>query len=210
MVQIHIHNNQAGNTQATAAATAVSALIWKQTQRKAKWAENNGEYEMQALHLHTPMWFQYTRALDLNSRYHLFLFGHIIQRILLQQMEFQLLKVHSSNPANKAAKQKMKENKLSARAAFPASHWQYLRQATLSLSATGHVSNPGDWGSRLCLILAAVHQAGRCAFAGDLATLLSPGSPDRRRKLELHEGVRWNMPVWTRDTQGWKCLPCKL
>lgn len=44
MVQIHIHNNQAGNTQATAAATPVSALIWKETQRKAEWAENNGEY----------------------------------------------------------------------------------------------------------------------------------------------------------------------
>lgn len=166
---------------------------------------------MQALHLYTPMWFQYTRALDLNSRYHLFfLLGHIIQRISLQQLEFQLFKVHSSNPANKAAKQKMKENKLLDRAAFPASHWQYLRHATISLSATGLVSVPEEWALRLCLILAAVHQAGRCAFAGDLVTLLSPGSPERRRKLELHGGVCWNMPAWTRDTRGWKCLACKL
>ena len=155
---------------------------------------------MQALHLHAPMWFQYTRALDVNSRYHLFLFGHIIQRISLQELEFQLFKVHSSNPANKTAKQKMKENKLLDRAAFPASHWQYLRHATLSLSATRHVSIPGDWPSRLRVILAAVHQAGRCAFAGDLVTLLSPGSPEWRRKLELREGVRWNTPVWIGDT----------
>lgn len=83
----------------------------------------------------------------------------------------------------------MKENKLLDKAAFPASHWQYLRHAALSLSATRHVSTPGDWASSLCLLLAAVHHAGRCAFAGDLVTLLSPGSPEQRRKLELHEGI---------------------
>lgn len=132
------------------------------------------------------------------------LLGHVIQRISLQQLEFQLFKVHSSSPANKAAKQKQKkrkkENKWLDRTAFPASHWQCLRHAALSLSATGLVSIPGVWASRLCSILAAVHQAGRCAFAGDLGTLLSPGSPKWRGKLELHEGVCWNTPAWSRET----------
>lgn len=96
----------------------------------------------------------------------------------------------------------MKEKKLLDRAAFLPSHWQYLRHIVLSLAAPGHVSIPADWALKLGLNLAAVHQTGRCAFAGDLVTLLSPASPEQRRDLELHERVCWDMAVWTRDTQG--------
>lgn len=112
-----------------------------------------------------------------------FLFGHIIQRISLQQLEFQLFKVHSSNPANKAAKQKMKENKLLDRAASPASHWQYLRHVALNLSATGHVSIPGDWALRLWFWLPFISQAG----VHLLVTLL-PSFP----LVLLSEGENWN------------------
>lgn len=108
----------------------------------------------------TPMWFHYTRPLDLNSRYTLFLFGHIIQRLSLQQLEFQLFKVHSSNTANKAAKQKMKESKLLGRAALPASHWQHLRHVELSLAAPGHISVSEEWASKLCFWLHFIRQAG--------------------------------------------------
>lgn len=59
----------------------------------------------------------------------------------------------------------------------------------LSLAATGHVSIPVHWALKLGLILAAVHQTARCAFAGDLVTLLSPASAEQRRVLELHERV---------------------
>lgn len=52
----------------------------------------------------------------------------------------------------------MKEKKLLDRAAFPASHWKYLKHTTLSSSSTGRVSIAGDWASRFSLILAAVHQ----------------------------------------------------
>lgn len=83
----------------------------------------------------------------------------------------------------------MKEKKLLDRAAFLPSHWQYLRHIVLSLPVTGHVSILVDWALKFGLILAAVHQTGRCAFAGDLVTLLFPASPEQRRDLELHERV---------------------
>lgn len=81
----------------------------------------------------------------------------------------------------------MKEKKLLDRAAFLPSHWQYLRHVVLSLAATGHVSIPVHGALKLGLILAAVHQTGRCAFGGDLVTLLSLASAEQRRDLELHE-----------------------
>lgn len=83
----------------------------------------------------------------------------------------------------------MKEKKLLDRATFLPSHWQYLRHIVLTLAATGHVSIPVDWALKFGLILAAAHQTGRCAFAGDLATLFSPASAEQRRDLDLHERV---------------------
>lgn len=138
-----------------------------------------------------------------------FSLGHVSKRMILQQLEFQLFKVHSSNSANKAAKQKNERKSLIGQSSLPC----------FPLASQAHCAQPvcfrtrlqsRSLASRLCWILATVHQEGRHAFAGGLVTLLFSGSPEWKRKLELLEGVHWNTLVWTRDTQGWKCLACKL
>ena len=125
------------------------------------------------------MWFQYTRALDLNSRYHLFLLGQIIQRISLTAgvsviwSTFQQSCQQGSKTKNERKKNYWPEQP----SLLPTGSISGMPRSACLLQDTSPFQETGPRD----LILAAAHHAGRCAFARDLVTLLSPDSPEWRK-----------------------------